>query len=130
MNGVKKIVFLLLSFIILTFLLQHRGRSDYYAIQRDTSQGLVSANCSSFISMNITDESLLTFYDTCVKGSGPNLTVGPELFHRIFVPAVFSHVCKEQQLTFISDQELVALASFPGSGNTWTRALLEQMTGT
>ena len=35
-----------------------------------------------------------------------------------------------EELSFMSDsKETVALASFPGSGNTWTRLLLEELTG-
>jgi len=36
-------------------------------------------------------------------------------------------VCKSK--TFRRSGKLIALASFPGSGNTWTRTLLEQATG-
>jgi len=85
--------------------------------------------CSNLSFDEVTDESLLKFYQTCVFGADKRLPVGRELFKALFVGKVFTNKCKEKLLKFISGQELVALASFPGSGNTWTRELLEQLTG-
>ena len=53
------------------------------------------------------------------------------LFSRIFENNNFPNVtCRTREAGPPDvDRGLVALASFPGSGNTWTRHLLEQLTG-
>ena len=89
------------------------------------------SQCESLMSKQVTDDSLLEFYQTCIDNS-PNTEqlVGPDLFNKMFVPDVFSGVkCDKTKHRFIKGQELVALASVPGSYNTWTRILLEHMTG-
>lgn len=89
--------------------------------------------CNSFEAMNVTDENLVQVYKYCTKPSTKEATIlaEPDLFEAIFSEENFRDaVCNEVNRTFISGQDLVALASIPGSGNTWTRVLLEELTGT
>jgi len=109
--------------------------SGYFKYGINTLHGKLreanTSSCVSLMSMQATDDSLLEFYQTCVNNR-PNThqLVGPDLFNQIFVSDVFRGVtCEETNKTFIKGQDLVALASIPGSYNTWTRILLEQMTG-
>jgi len=54
-----------------------------------------------------------------------------EAFSEIFSPVNFRGVsCPERRAGPPTvDRDMVALASFPGSGNTWTRHLAERLTG-
>jgi len=48
----------------------------------------------------------------------------------LFISDIFGNVkCEDIQKHFIKGQDLVALASVQGSFNTWSRILMEQMTG-
>jgi len=103
--------------------------ADQVVEVKDAGVYINKSVCNALVFDEVTDESLLKFYQTCIPGADISLPVGPGLFKALFVGKVFTNKCKEKPRTFISGQELVALASFPGSGNTWTRALLEQLTG-
>ena len=60
----------------------------------------------------------------CVPGILTKLAAGK------FGQSLSQSKCKQlKDMRFINDSETVALVSFPGSGNTWTRLLLEQVTG-
>jgi len=60
----------------------------------------------------------------CVPGILTKLAAGK------FDQSLSQSKCKElKDMRFINSSEAVALVSFPGSGNTWTRLLLEQVTG-
>ena len=92
-----------------------------------------SKKCGSYVSNAVTNASLLEFYTTCVDTAGkhPITEVGTELFKAVFKEDNFKNViCEEKERRFITGQDLVALPSVPGSGNTWTRQLLEYLTGT
>lgn len=52
----------------------------------------------------------------------------PEEFGTHVDKVQLANVCKKTK-TFRETGKLIGLASFPGSGNTWTRTLLEQATG-
>ena len=93
----------------------------------------ISKKCGSYVSKAVTNASLLEFYTTCVDTAGKHqLTkVDTELFNAVFKEDNFKNViCEEKERRFITGQDLVALPSVPGSGNTWTRQLLEDLTGT
>lgn len=87
--------------------------------------------CEDLLLEPMIDDNIQEFYRACVdSGNHGNLEIGSELFTRLFGANVFERiVCEKQERSFVSGKDLVALASFPGSGNTWTRILLEQMTG-
>lgn len=88
--------------------------------------------CTSFETKVVTDTNLLELYKECTKqASKPSIaTVGPELFGEIFIKDNFrSVVCQDKNKTYISGREMIALTSIPGSGNTWTRLLIEDLTG-
>ena len=52
----------------------------------------------------------------------------PEALSRHVDKVRLDHVCKKNK-AFRKTGKLIGLASFPGSGNTWTRTLLEESTG-
>ena len=64
--------------------------------------------------------------DTARKFLGCHLS--PETRSRHVDKVQLDNVCKKQ-MAFRDTGKLIALASFPGSGNTWTRTLLEQSSG-
>ena len=57
----------------------------------------------------------------------------PDLNRTIYLPwSKFEPECRNFTITFLQRHEsksIVALASYPGSGNTWTRYLIESITG-
>jgi len=60
----------------------------------------------------------------CVPGILSQLAAGK------FNQTLSKSKCKQlKDMRFINDSETIVLVSFPGSGNTWTRLLLEQVTG-
>ena len=97
----------------------------------DMNRSREESMCSSFANKQITDDSLVDFYKTCLNRSqNASPQIGPELFNRIFVTDFFGHVpCEYKNKSFSQGHELVALASIQGSFNTWTRIILEEMTG-
>lgn len=103
----------------------------------DIEKGIVnqeisdSKECTGFPLKNISDASIIQFYKTCTKKSWQNTKrFGPEMFKSIFTTENFKGaVCKEKSKQYIAGKPLIAMPSFPGSGNTWVRLLLEQMTG-
>lgn len=86
-------------------------------------------DCSSLPAQEVTDERLLTFFKACVSNDS-SVELGPDLFKRLFLSDVFGQVvCKDFETSFINNSAFVGLATFPGSGTTWFRLLLEQLTG-
>lgn len=89
---------------------------------------------SSLLQRTISDDRLHQLYRLYTKAKNGTRVekIGPEIFEKVFVSKVFAGVdCENRTKTYMSGQSrpLVALASFPGAGSTWTRILLEEMTG-
>ena len=99
------------------------------SIQNEDKHGL----CASLTASGrvVTDGSLLQFYQLCTNDKKKQIKVADRaLFESVFRAEYFKGtICKESEKRYIHGKKITALASFPGSGNTWARLLLEQMTG-
>lgn len=108
------------------------SRQDHNINKHDKT---ISALCESWITQNMSKRNVLEMYNSCVNHKNSNATeISPRMFDRLFTEDVFGGTsCKDIERSFLSggdrERPMIALASFPGSGNTWVRILLEQMTG-
>lgn len=108
------------------------SRQDHSINKQDKT---ISSLCESWVTQNMSKQNILEMYNSCVNHKTSNTAeVSPRMFDRLFTEDVFGGIsCKDIERSFLSgegrDRPLIALASFPGSGNTWVRILLEQMTG-
>jgi hypothetical protein len=87
--------------------------------------------CSRAVNVNqykiVKERDLLELINTCSK-DGVNLNGGKSNYD--YLKRNLKNFNCSQSLRFLSaPRSLVALASFPGSGNTWTRQLIETATG-
>ena len=93
------------------------------------------ARCGSTI-YSVLDEtidavSLKKVFRACLYNTTAKIDKEPEAFRALFTEQNFKFVyCPARSVTFSEFRRpAVALASFPGSGNTWVRHLVEQLTG-
>lgn len=102
------------------------SKEDSYSLTSNSSE-----LCHDLMNEQMTDATVMEFYRACVQNiDTDSINLGSGLFKEMFSAKIFEGtVCEEKERSYISGQDLVALASFPGSGNTWARILLEQMTG-
>jgi len=107
------------------------NETDIVDIDTYNGRPNVASSCDGFLTRYLNDKTLIDVYKRCVDANpGSDFDVGPELFNRIFISDIFGNVnCEDIQKHFIKGQDLVALASVQGSFNTWSRILMEQMTG-
>jgi len=82
--------------------------------------------------LSITNDTLTEIYQTCNPGAGKaTIEIGPKLLGSVFESEIFQTNCNKRNLKFNLGKSatFAALASVQGSGNTWSRILLEDMTG-
>ena len=91
-------------------------------------------NCSKIVHhyahSAVNNNALVTMFKPCLDDVNTT-EINTETFNALFQPRIFDDIkCESVVPTFSNvSTEKVALASFPGSGNTWTRHLIEQITG-
>ncbi|XP_053390572.1 WSC domain-containing protein 1-like [Mercenaria mercenaria] len=76
---------------------------------------------------NVTDKLLKNMITKCFHSS---IMKNPVLFNISFIKEFVKNFSCPSPKYLNTPRPLVALASYPGSGNTWTRELIEAITGT
>lgn len=74
--------------------------------------------------LNVTDNLLAKLQGTCSKNKTGNM-----LSNSFLEESILKLTCPRSAGWMDVKRPLVALASYPGSGNTWTRQLIETITG-
>ena len=95
------------------------------------SGGNCTQKVNHFAHSAVNNATLVTMFEVCLDAGNTNTEIDSEAFNALFQHRIFNNIkCEPITPTFSNvSTEKVALASFPGSGNTWARHLIEQITG-